>query len=121
LTAVLSEESALARQLRVATPGSTATLIVLVLVWRLSGGVSIGEIVLVAILTLPLGIALPRLRSGHRRTYAWATLAVIPSLVLALTEVIANAAARSWAAACLFLAFVVFVMLIAYLRASRSG
>jgi uncharacterized membrane protein len=113
-------ESALARQLRLAVLGATVALIVLVLLWRFAGGFSIGELVLVAVLITPLGIALPRLRTGERRTYAWATLAVIPALVLALTEVIANPIARPWAAMCLFLAFAVFVMLIAYLRLTRT-
>jgi uncharacterized membrane protein len=118
---VLPGESALARQLRLTVVGGTVALIVLVSIWRLAGGVSIGELLLIAVLITPLGIALPRLRRGERRTYAWATLAVIPSLVLALTEVIANPAARPWSAGCMFLAFAVFVMLIGYLRLTRSN
>jgi uncharacterized membrane protein len=49
------------------------------------------------------------------------TLAVAPYLALALMEVLANPAARIWAATCLLIAFALFVSLIAYLRATRRS
>ena len=84
-------------------------------------GLSAGDVVLIAALTLPLWIALPRLLAGHRRTYAWMTLAVTPFLVLAITEAVANPSGRLWAALCLFVSFALFVMLVGYLRITRSG
>jgi uncharacterized membrane protein len=83
-------------------------------------GFSIADAVLIVALTLPLLIALPRLWAGHRRTYAWMTLAITPFLVVAITEAVANPAGRAWAGLCLLVAFLLFVMLIAYLRITRE-
>ena len=74
-----------------------------------------------AILALPLAIGLPFLYAGKRRSYAWMTLGLTPSLVLALTEVVANSAMRTWAALVLFDVMVAFALLVAYLRATRSS
>ena len=49
------------------------------------------------------------------------TLALAPSLVLGLTEVVANPAARSLAALALFNVIVAFALLVAYLRVTRSS
>lgn len=95
-------------------------LIALLIVWRVATGFSIADAVLIAALTLPLWIALPRLVAGHRRTYAWLSLAVAPFLVVAITEAVANPASRVWAALCLFVAFILFVLSIAYLRVTRT-
>jgi uncharacterized membrane protein len=73
------------------------------------------------VLALPLVVGLPFLYSQRRRSYAWMTLALAPSLVLGLTEVVANPAMRSWAALLLFGVIVVFALLVAYLRATRSS
>jgi uncharacterized membrane protein len=116
----MSGETALARRLRLAVMTTVSALIVVLVWWRLVNGLSAGDVVLVAALTLPLWIALPRLLAGHRRTYAWMTLAVTPFLVLAVTEAVANPTARLWAALCLFVAFTLFVMLVAYLRLTRA-
>jgi uncharacterized membrane protein len=116
----LNGEAAIARRLRLAVMITVAALIVVLVSWRLMNGLSAGDVVLIAALTLPLWIALPRLLAGNRRTYAWMTLAVTPFLILAVTEAVANPATRVWAALCLFVAFALFVMLIAYLRATRE-
>ena len=113
-------EVALARRLRFAVIGTAAALLVLLVVWRVVTGLSWGDVVLIAILLLPLGIALPRLWAGHRRTYAWMTLAVTPFFVVAMTEAVANPSARSWAGVCLFVTFALFVLLVSYLRATRA-
>ncbi len=48
---------------------------------------------LIAVVALtPLALAAARLLAGNRRTFAWMTLCVVPYLVLALTEAVANPA-----------------------------
>jgi uncharacterized membrane protein len=74
-----------------------------------------------AILGLPLVLGIPFLYSGHRRAYAWLTLALAPPLVLGLTEAVANPAMRGWAAFVVVDVFVAFALLVAYLRATRSS
>jgi uncharacterized membrane protein len=70
---------------------------------------------------LPLAVGMPFLYLGHRRAYAWMTLALAPTLVLGLTEVVANPAMRSWAAAVLLAVIAAFALLVAYLRVTRSS
>jgi uncharacterized membrane protein len=116
---LLSNESLIARA-RIAVVSTIGILIAALIVWRVQTGFSTGDAVLIAILTVPLLIALPRLLAGHRRTYAWMTLAVTPFLIVAITEAVASPGGRIWAALCLIAAFVLFVLLIAYLRLSRG-
>jgi uncharacterized membrane protein len=113
-------ESLLAKRLRIAVIVNVAALLVSLILWRAMTGFSMGDGVLVAILTLPVAIALPKLLAGNRRTYAWMTLAVTPFLVVAITEAVANPASRAWAGLCLVVAFVLFVLLIGYLRVTRN-
>ncbi|MFC4314871.1 DUF2069 domain-containing protein [Steroidobacter flavus] len=115
----MSNEAMLARA-RFAVVSTIALLIAALVTWRVRTGFSVGDAVLIVVLTLPLLIALPRLLQGHRRTYAWMTLAVTPFLVVAITEAVANPAGRIWAALCLMVAFLLFVLLIAYLRFTRG-
>lgn len=112
-------EAVIARA-RLAVVSTIGILIAALIVWRIRTGFSVGDAVLIVVLTLPLLIALPRLLAGHRRTYAWMTLAVTPFLVVAITEAVANPAGRAWAALCLVVAFLLFVLLIAYLRVTRG-
>lgn len=95
-------------------------LIGALIAWRAGSGLSVGDVVLIVVLTLPLLVAMPRLLAGHRRTYAWMTLAVTPFLIVAITEAVADPAQRAWAAVCLMVAFLLFVLLIAYLRVTRG-
>lgn len=69
---------------------------------------------------LPLLAPLNGLLRGRRRTYAWATLFAVPYLAFALTELLANSAARWVAAATLLLVFGWFCTMILFLRASRA-
>jgi uncharacterized membrane protein len=110
----------LAARLRYLVVSNIAVLILGLLGWRARDGVSAWDMVLIAALTLPLLIALPKLLAGDRRTYAWMTLAITPFIVLGITEAVANPASRVWAGLCLMMGFLVFVLLIAYLRASRG-
>ena len=105
---------------RIAVVSTIGMLIAALVIWRVQTGFSIGDAVLIAALTLPLLIALPRLLAGHRRTYAWMSLAVTPYLIVAITEAVANPVGRAWAGLCLVVAFVLFVLLIAYLRVTRA-
>lgn len=97
-----------------------ASLIMALVAWRMQAGFSAGDVVLIVVLTLPLLIAMPRLWAGHRRTYAWMTLAVTPFLIVAITEAVANPGQRAWAGLCLIVAFLLFILLIAYLRVTRE-
>ena len=114
------QESSAVRQLRLAACAATALLLAPVVHWALIAPTT-ARFVAGAVLALPLVVGLPFLYSGRRRSYAWMTLALAPSLVLGLTEVVANPAMRSWAALLLFGVLVVFALLIAYLRATRSS
>jgi len=116
----MNRESPLAARVRTVVIGNVALLVIALLAWRIRGGFSIADAVLIALLTLPLWIALPKLLAGHRRTYAWMTLAVTPYLVVAITEAVANPASRAWAGLCLMMAFLLFVLLVAYLRITRA-
>lgn len=108
-----------ARRLRLVVLTAVAALILIVTGWFLGGALSIGRLLVVVIVITPLLFALPKLWSGDRRTYAWTTLAVVPYFVFAMTEAVANPEQRLWSAACLSVGFLLFVTLIAYLRATR--
>lgn len=113
-------ESLLAARLRIIVIANIAVLVASLIVWRARTGLSAADIVLIAALTLPLAIALPKLLAGNRRTYAWMTLAITPYIVVAITEAVANPDAREWAGLCLMVAFLLFILLIAYLRVTRD-
>lgn len=113
-------ESPIVQRTRIAVLSTIALLIAGLIAWRASDGLSAGEVVLIVVLTLPVLFALHRLRAGHRRTYAWMTLAVTPFLIVSITEAVADPDGRIWAGLCLMMAFVLFVLLIAYLRVTRG-
>jgi uncharacterized membrane protein len=110
-----------ARRLQLVALVCVIALAVLTMGWLSATGVSTIKVVIATIIVVPLLFAWPRLRAGERRTYAWTTLAIIPFFVLALTEAIANPAARAWAGTCLIVALLSFVALIGHLRATRGG
>jgi uncharacterized membrane protein len=97
-----------------------AVLFTLVVRWIVIAP-STPRIVVGVALALPLAVGIPFLYSAYRRSYAWMTLALAPSLVLALTEVVANPAMRSWAALVLLVVIAAFALLVTYLRATRSS
>ena len=109
-----------AAQLRYIVVGTLSALIVALVAWRARNGLSAWDVVLIAALTLPLFIAIPKLLAGNRRTYAWMTLAITPYIVVAITEAVANPASRAWAGLCLMVAFLLFVLLVGYLRVTRD-
>ena len=97
-----------------------ALLIALVLAWQLSRQFTVARAALAVMLVTPLLLPLRGLIRGNRRTYAWATLCVIPYFILGVTEAIANPPQRAWAAGCLSVALALFVLLILYLRLTRD-
>lgn len=110
----------LAARLRHVVVSNIAALIIALVIWRARDGLSAGELVLIAALTLPLFIGIPKVLAGNRRTYAWMTLAVTPFIVVGITEAVANPASRVWAGLCLMLGLLLFAGLVAYLRATRE-
>ena len=98
------------------TVGLWAAVTLSLLVWTLVG--YSWPICMAAV--LPLLAPLNGLMRGRRHTYAWATLFAVPYLVFALTELLANPAARWVAAMSLFLVFGWFCSMILFLRVSRA-
>lgn len=94
-------------------------LIALVIAWQIAGVWTSRSVIIGLMLTLPLWPPLYGMWRANRRTFAWATLCVIPYFVIGTTEAVANPATRSWAGACLALSLALFVTLIAYLRLTR--
>lgn len=99
-------------------------LIALVILWQCCAQNDLGpwqRVLLGVLLTLPLWAPLRGLIQGRRRTFAWATLCVIPYFAFGVTEAIANPATRAWSAGTLALALALFVGLIGYLRVTRPA
>ncbi len=106
--------------IRSASVAAIVALIVVLLAWSLSTGTSSIRLGFAAVITLPLVAFLPALVRSRRRGYAALTLCLVPYLVGALTELVANPGARTWAAVTLLLAFTLFVLAIVFLRLTRS-
>jgi len=104
-----------ARSARRVTIGLWAAVAASLLIWTAAGY----PWALCAAAALPLLAPLHGLMVGRRHTYAWATLFAIPYLVFALTELLANPAARWVAGASLLCVFAWFCSMVGYLRASR--
>lgn len=114
------QESAGARRLQLAACSVIVVLLAFIARWVVIAPTT-PRLVAGAVLALPLVVGLPFLYAGSRRTYAWMTLALTPSLILGLTEVVANSAMRGWAAIFVFVLLAAFALLIACLRVTRSS
>jgi uncharacterized membrane protein len=114
------DESAVASRLRLAAVCATVLLFALIVRWAVIAP-STARIVVGAILALPFALGAPLLYAKHRRTYAWLTLALAPSLVLGLMEAVAAPATRAWSALFVFVLLAAFALFVAYLRATRSS
>lgn len=110
-------QAAALRKLSIALVGA---LIALIALWQLSVRFSAERLLLAVVFTLPLWAPLRGLIQRNRRTYAWATLCVIPYFVLGITEAVANPQTRIWTGSCLALSLVLFATLIGYLRVTRG-
>jgi uncharacterized membrane protein len=104
------------RNIRRATIAIWAAVAASLACWTLAGY----SWLLCAIAVLLLLAPLRGLILGRRHTYAWATLFAVPYLIFAVTELLANPAARWAAAASLLLVFAWFCSMILFLRASRA-
>lgn len=112
----ITATAATARKLSIALD---LCLIALVIAWHIVAVWTSRSLMIGLMLTLPLWPPLYGMWRANRRTFAWATLCVIPYFVIGTTEAVANPATRSWAGACLALSLALFVSLIAYLRLTR--
>lgn len=65
---------------------------------------------------VPLALPLPGLVRARRNTYRWATLTLVPAMIWALTELIANPAVRAVAAVVGLAGFLALAALVAALR-----
>lgn len=113
-------ESASARRLRLAAVAAAALLVVFIVRWVMVAP-STPRMVAGAILALPFALGARFLYIGHRRTYAWLTLALAPSLVLGLMDAVADPATRAWSVSFVFVLLATFVLFVAYLRATRPS
>ena len=109
-----------ARQWRFIAAFSVGLLVWLIVRWILLAP-SATRIVVGIVFALPFALGAPLIYIGHRRTYQGLTLALAPTLVLGLTEAVANVAMRYWAIAVLLVVLLNFMLLVGYLRATRSS
>jgi uncharacterized membrane protein len=77
--------------------------------------------ILALALFAPLAAPLGGIARRERRTFAWATLCVVPGFVYGLTEAVANPGLRPVAAMVLGSSLVFFFALVAYLRVTRPA
>jgi uncharacterized membrane protein len=99
---------------------ATLLLIAAIVAWIALPTLSLIRVSIAIAATAPLWMWLPSLWRENRRSFAAMTLCIVPYMVAALTELIANPAARIWASATLVLSFALFVLLIAFLRLTRT-
>jgi len=85
--------------------------------WPLAGT----GVALAALAGLPLLLPVAGLARGTPRTLRWAPLTQAPALALALTEVLANPAARTVASLTLALLLLAFASVIAAQRTAARG
>jgi uncharacterized membrane protein len=106
-------------RLRGLSIGLTFVMIAIVIAWQLSDGITASRLVWCIVFTLPLFAPLRGFLRRDRRTYAWATLCVIPYFILGVTESVASPERRIWAGLCLAAALALFTALILYLRVTN--
>ena len=115
----MTEVPAAARHARVLVVVLVAALGAVLVAWHTSRFTPPTAALVLSVALLPWLWPLRGLLAGDRRTYAATTLLTLPYLAYGLTEVLANPGARRYAAATVFLAFGLFVALVAFLRLSR--
>ena len=116
----MTEQSAsAARRFRMMCIVLTLALTILLLAWQVRDAPTPRRAALALGLSLPLLAPLRGLIRSDRRTFAWATLCVIPYFIVGITESVANPANRLWSGSCLAISLLLFVSLIAYLRVTR--
>lgn len=98
-----------------------ALLAVTLLWWYLDTLPSAAAVWATVLTVVPLALPLRGLLAGEVRSYRWAPLTLAPALTWALTETVANAAARPYAVTAGLLAFAGLVAVVAWLRAAAQG
>lgn len=73
-----------------------------------------------AVLLLPLAVALPGLLRGKRYTAAWVSLLTLPYIALGMTEAMATPEVRAYAYAVMGTAGALFVSVVLYVRGTRQ-
>ena len=109
------------RNARVAALGSLAALAAVLVLWHLQRFSAGTAVLALGVVLAPLALPLHGLLRGSRRACVLATLVVAPYLAYAIMEALANPGARSYAIATLGAASLLFLSLVAWLRASRAG
>ncbi|MEY4932375.1 MAG: hypothetical protein RLZZ403_695 [Pseudomonadota bacterium] len=94
-------------------------LLATVVAWQLSLRPSLAGLGLAFLAAIPLLAPWSGLLRAHRFTHVWATLCVMPYLIIGVMEAIADPAHRGWASACVGLALAFFASLVFYLRITR--
>lgn len=112
----MSDSAVLARRIVLATHG---LLLATVVAWQMNARPSLSGLGISLLLAIPLLAPWSGLLRAHRVTHVWATLCVLPYLILGVMEAIADPAHRAWASACVALALAFFAALILYLRVTR--
>lgn len=115
----MTDVPAAARRARALVIVLVAALCAVLVAWHAMRFTPQTAALLLAVALLPWLWPLRGLLAGDRRTYAATTLLTLPYLAYGLMEVLANPGARPYAGATVFLAFGLFVALVAYLRISR--
>jgi uncharacterized membrane protein len=100
--------------------GAMSLLGLLVLAAALGSAPWPANVLLALACLVPLLLPVRGVLRGSRRTYAWATLCVVPYVVAGVTETIANPALRALAATMVFASLGWFATLIWYLRVTRA-
>ncbi|MEQ1579475.1 MAG: DUF2069 domain-containing protein [Steroidobacteraceae bacterium] len=94
-------------------------LLATLIAWQLSMRPSLAGLGIAFLLSIPLLAPWSGLLRAHRFTHVWATMCVMPYLVVGVMEAIADPAHRAWASACVAFALAFFAALILYLRVTR--
>jgi len=100
---------------------SWLALFLVVIGQQLIASFSINAWLRAALFTLPLLAPLRGLIRGDRYTHTWATLCVLPYLIVSVTQAVTAPQSRSWAIAMLGISLLWFFALISYLRFSRPS
>jgi uncharacterized membrane protein len=98
-----------------------AVLLFVVWAWQWWRTPTLLTAVWAAIASVPILLPVRGILRADRRTFAWATLCVVPYFTLSISESVVNTAARPWAYAVLALSVLIFFALIACLRLSKEA
>jgi len=110
------DAASLARRVVLVTHG---LLLVTVVAWQWSARPSLAGAGIALLAAIPLLAPWRGLWRAHRFTHVWATLCVMPYLVMGVMDAVADPVHLAWAVASVALAIAFFVALVTYLRVTR--